>query len=92
MTTRSAELRRTRPSGLQRITVNLTSRTSEALEAAGVVERTAYQDRPERFEYHLTGSGRDLLSVLDALIEWGTRHAVAQDDPDRMTHYRKLSR
>lgn len=64
----------------------------KALEAAGVVERTAYQQRPERFEYHLTESGRDLLSVLDALIDWGTQHAVAPDDPDRMKRYRRLSR
>lgn len=63
-----------------------------SLEAAGVIGRTAYQDRPKRFEYHLTESGRDLLSVLDALIDWGTTHAVAPDDPDRMTHYRRLGR
>ena len=64
----------------------------KALEAVGVVERSAYQERPERFEYHLTESGRDLLSVLDALIDWGTEHAVAPDDPDRMKRYRRLSR
>ena len=64
----------------------------KTLEAAGVVERSAYQERPERFEYHLTESGRDLLSVLDALIDWGTTHAVAPDDPDRMKRYRRLSR
>ena len=63
----------------------------KALETAGVVGRTAYQEHPERFEYHLTDSGRDLLSVLDALIDWGVKHAVAPDDPDRMA-YRKLSR
>jgi DNA-binding HxlR family transcriptional regulator len=63
-----------------------------ALEAAGVIGRTAYQERPERFEYHLTDSGRDLLSVLDALVDWGAKHAVAPDDPDRMTRYRSLSR
>lgn len=64
----------------------------KALEAAGVIGRTAYQERPERFEYHLTDSGRDLLSVLDALVDWGAKHAVAPDDPDRMTRYRSLSR
>ena len=64
----------------------------KALEAVGVVERSAYQERPERFEYQLTESGRDLLSVLDALIDWGTEHAVAPDDPDRMKRYRRLSR
>jgi DNA-binding HxlR family transcriptional regulator len=62
----------------------------KALEAAGVVGRTAYQERPERFDYHLTESGRDLLSVLDALLAWGDKHVVAPDDPRRMKRYRKL--
>ncbi len=60
----------------------------KALEAAGVIARTAYQDRPERFDYHLTDSGRDLLPVLDALLGWGSAHAVAPDDPHRMRRYR----
>jgi DNA-binding HxlR family transcriptional regulator len=64
----------------------------KALEAAGVIGRSAYQQHPERFEYHLTESGRDLLSVLDALIDWGDKHAVAPDDPDRMKRYRRMSR
>ncbi len=64
----------------------------KTLEAAGVIGRTAYQDRPERFDYHLTDSGQDLLSVLDALLAWGDKHAVASDDPRRLTRYRRLTR
>jgi DNA-binding HxlR family transcriptional regulator len=64
----------------------------KALEAAGVVGRTAYQQRPERFDYHLTESGRDLLPVLDALLDWGLGHAVAPDDPARRTAYRRMPR
>jgi DNA-binding HxlR family transcriptional regulator len=63
----------------------------KTLEAAGVIGRTAYQDRPERFDYHLTESGRDLLPVLDALLAWGDQHAVAPDDPRRLTRYRRLT-
>jgi len=63
----------------------------KALEAGGVVVRTAYQERPERFEYHLTESGRDLLSVLDALLGWGDKHVVAPDDPRRKRRYPRLS-
>lgn len=62
------------------------------LETVGVVARTAYQERPERFDYHLTQAGRDLLPVLDALLSWGLEHAVAADDPKRMTDYRRLTR
>ena len=58
------------------------------LEAAGVIERTPYQDHPRRDEYGLTASGRDLLPVLDALLAWGAEHAVAADDPLRPSRYR----
>jgi DNA-binding HxlR family transcriptional regulator len=54
----------------------------KALVEAGVLEKQRYQEHPERFEYHLTDSGRDLLPVLDALLGWGRQHAVAADDPD----------
>lgn len=64
----------------------------KALEAGGVIGRTAYQERPERFEYHLTESGRDLLPVLDALIDWGATHAVAPDDPKLRTTYARMPR
>jgi DNA-binding HxlR family transcriptional regulator len=61
------------------------------LESAGVIGRTAYQQRPERFDYHLTESGRDLVSVLDALLAWGDKHVVAPDDPRRLRRYRPIS-
>jgi DNA-binding HxlR family transcriptional regulator len=63
----------------------------KVLEEAGVVERHAYQDRPPRFEYALTESGRALVPVLDALLSWGTRYAVSPDDPKRLRHYRPPS-
>ncbi|GAA4729162.1 hypothetical protein GCM10023350_10520 [Nocardioides endophyticus] len=63
----------------------------KTLEAAGVIGRTAYQERPERFDYHLTESGQDLLSVLDALLAWGDKHVVAPDDPRRLKRYRRLT-
>ncbi|MDX1882051.1 helix-turn-helix domain-containing protein [Mycolicibacterium sp. 120270] len=63
----------------------------KALEAAGVIARTPYRDGPVRYSYRLTESGEALLPVLDALLEWGKRHAVAADDPDRPRRYRPMS-
>jgi DNA-binding HxlR family transcriptional regulator len=63
----------------------------KSLEAAGVIGRTAYQQRPERFDHHLTESGQDLLSVLDALLAWGDKHVVAPDDPRRLKRYPPIS-
>jgi DNA-binding HxlR family transcriptional regulator len=62
----------------------------KALTVAGVVERRQYQARPDRYEYVLTGSGRELLPALDVLLGWGLRHAVASDDPKRKAAYRGL--
>jgi DNA-binding HxlR family transcriptional regulator len=39
----------------------------------GIVEMRPYQQRPERFEYHLTAKGRDLAQTLYALLAWGDR-------------------
>jgi len=64
----------------------------KTLEAAGIVDRTTYQDHPPRDEYGLTASGRALLPVLDALLTWGAEHAVAPDDPLRPSRYRRFVR
>ncbi len=63
----------------------------KALAEAGVVERRQYQSGPDRFEYHLTESGRALLPVLDAMLAWGRDWAVSPDDPD-LTRYRTVLR
>ena len=39
-----------------------------------ILERTAYSERPPRFEYRLTEKGRDLAVPLLALMQWGDRH------------------
>ena len=53
----------------------------------GILERRRYQERPERFEYRLTATGRDLWPVLHALATWGDRHA-APDGPPRLFRHR----
>ncbi|MFH8513707.1 winged helix-turn-helix transcriptional regulator [Streptomyces gelaticus] len=56
-----------------------------SLEQAGVVERRPYNERPPRYEYHLTESGRDLAPVIRALLDWGDRW-VLEDRPVVMIH------
>lgn len=63
-----------------------------SLTAAGVLERRQYQSAPDRFDYHLTAAGRDLLPVLTALLVWGRDHAVDPDDPDRHRYRDTLRR
>lgn len=40
----------------------------------GVLEKVAYQERPVRFDYRLTDSGRALSPVLIAIMQWGDQH------------------
>lgn len=56
------------------------------LVADGVLSKVRYQERPERFEYRLTGKGIDLWPVLMALLFWGDRHAVDGPPPVVVEH------
>ncbi len=57
------------------ISRNLLTRRLALLQKNGIVVRSAYQQRPVRYDYHLTGAGRDLVPVLLALTAWGDRWA-----------------
>ena len=56
------------------------------LEAAGVIERRPYSERPARHEYHLTAAGEELHPILLALREWGDRHCNPGAEPVVFTH------
>ena len=56
------------------IPTNILAERLKRLLAAGIVEKSPYQERPVRYAYHLTEKGRDLGPVLSALVDWGNRH------------------
>lgn len=58
----------------------------KTLEAARVVHRRLYQERPARHEYHLTEAGEQLLGVMHALRDWGDR--FARTDPQNIVTFR----
>ena len=47
------------------------------LVAAGVLRRERYSETPERYEYHLTEAGQELVPVIRALRAWGERWACS---------------
>jgi DNA-binding HxlR family transcriptional regulator len=53
------------------------------LEAAGVIEKRRYQERPQRFGYHLTPAGGELRPILLSIAQWGDRWAA----PPRTTTF-----
>src|SRR5215510_5812386 len=56
------------------IAPNMLTRRLGALVKAGLLERRRYSERPPRYEYLLTESGRDFRSVILAFHAWGNRH------------------
>jgi DNA-binding HxlR family transcriptional regulator len=69
------------------ISANVLSDRLETLVADGILERTLYQQRPERFEYGLTEKGADLIPALLALMQWGDRWAWTEGrGPVRVQH------
>ncbi len=64
------------------IASNVLTNRLQRLVDAGIVERVAYSERPERFEYRLTEKGGELRVALTALMQWGDRHLA--DRPPRI--------
>ena len=56
------------------IPTNILAERLKRLLAAGIIEKSRYQERPVRYAYQLTSKGRDLQPVLLAMIDWGNKH------------------
>jgi len=62
------------------IAPNMLTRRLRALVAGGLLERRAYSEKPLRYEYLLTDSGRDFQLVLMAMHAWGNRHFAPEGE------------
>jgi DNA-binding HxlR family transcriptional regulator len=53
------------------------------LVSAGILTRVPYREPGQRtrYEYRLTGAGRDLYPVLVALMHWGDKHRPTAEGP-----------
>ena len=51
----------------------LTRRLNGLIES-GLVEKHTYSDKPPRYDYVLTESGRDFRPVVLTLMKWGSKH------------------
>jgi DNA-binding HxlR family transcriptional regulator len=60
---------------------NILSVRLHTLVGAGILEKRLYQEEPERYEYRLTASGKDLYPALVTLMQWGDRHLQGELEP-----------
>jgi DNA-binding HxlR family transcriptional regulator len=56
------------------IAPNILASRLAALSGAGLLEKRQYSQRPPRFEYVLTPSGRDFLPILIVIGAWGKKY------------------
>jgi DNA-binding HxlR family transcriptional regulator len=70
-TLRFSELKRALPKISQKI---LTAQLRD-LEEQDIVIRTVYPEVPPRVDYRLSEYGKTLIPILEAMNEWGMRHA-----------------
>jgi DNA-binding HxlR family transcriptional regulator len=62
---------------IPKITPRMLSQELKDLEINGIVSRTVHNTMPVTVEYELTESGKQLSTVLEAMIEWGLQHRQA---------------
>jgi DNA-binding HxlR family transcriptional regulator len=60
---------------------NILSTRLQTLVASGILERVLYQQEPDRYEYRLSESGKDLYPAIVTVMRWGDRH-LQRDDED----------
>src|SRR3954451_18856981 len=54
-----------------------------------IVVRRAYAQRPERFDYILTGKGWQLCDILLAISAWGDQWTISDDGPPALLRHRQ---
>ena len=68
---------------MSRLGISRTSLTQRLADLCdhGVLERVAYRERPERFEYRLTSKGLSLHPVIMSMNAWGDEHYADEAGP-----------
>jgi DNA-binding HxlR family transcriptional regulator len=59
-----------------------------ALVDGGLLTKVPYAQEPERHEYRLTDSGRDLFSAIVTLMQWGDKHVPHPSGPPIVLRHR----
>lgn len=58
----------------EKIPTNILADRLKRLQEQDLIYKVPYQNKPPRFEYVLTDSGKELKSVLLEMVTWGEKH------------------
>jgi DNA-binding HxlR family transcriptional regulator len=58
----------------------------------GLLEKVPYAREPDRHEYRLTASGRDLFAAIVVLMQWGDQHLSQPDGPPIVLRHQPCGR
>jgi DNA-binding HxlR family transcriptional regulator len=61
------------------IASNILSQRLKRLEQDALIVAQPYSERPPRFEYELTETGRELAGALRLLADWGAHHSEGSE-------------
>lgn len=68
---------------------NLLSTRLQRLVEHGIFERSAYQEKPPRYEYRLTEKGLDLYPAFIEMMRWGDEWLTDGNGPPLILHHKK---
>ena len=61
------------------IPTNILADRLKRLEAYDIIKKTPYQQRPVRYAYELTSTGRSLGPVIEAMLNWGKKNIAGTE-------------
>jgi DNA-binding HxlR family transcriptional regulator len=65
--------------GLPGVNAKMLTKQLRELEEDGIITRKVYPEVPPRVEYSITGFGRTLIPILQALCKWGALYLEIDD-------------
>jgi DNA-binding HxlR family transcriptional regulator len=66
----------------EKIPTNILANRLTSLVKNGLVEKHLYQDKPPRYEYHLTDAGKGLLPVIQSMAVWADSYIDGVSIPE----------
>lgn len=78
--------------GTENFPTNILADRLKRMTEQGILEKQLYQERPPRYEYQLTKTGRALLPVIKSMAKWADEFVPGVELPKAVKRKRKRKR